>query len=435
MCNPFPKDFLWGASTASAQIEGAWNEEGRTPSIWDVTTGEQVLNGQTCHVACDHYHRFREDVAIMKELGLKSYRFSVSWSRVIPAKGKINPKGIEFYVNLVKELRSADIEPLCTIYHWDLPLWVHNEGGWKNPEIIALFRDYTKVVVDTLSAYVTYWGTFNEPQCFIPLGYEIGYHAPFLKEPEDAVKQMVRHMLLAHGEAVKVIRKSAKTPPKIGIAMAVSAYVPLNETQEGIANGEHLTFEGPRGMTYNGIYADPIFLKKAPEYMADTLSTEDLERIAQPLDYLGINVYQPMNHGLPGKENEPGPDAEYTSIGYLIDERCMYWSIRLFHERYHVPIMVTENGVPDNVAEDGSPIDNIRADFLRRYLGSMKRALGEGYPVIGYQLWSLMDNFEWAMGYGPRLGIVHIDYETQKRTVKESGRYYARVIACNGANI
>lgn len=434
MFNPFPKTFLWGASTASAQIEGAWNEDGRTPSIWDVTTQEQVMNGQTCHVACDHYHRYQEDVAIMKELGLKSYRFSISWSRVIPEKGEVNPKGIEFYVNLVKALRDVGVEPLCTIYHWDLPLWVHNEGGWKNPEIIGLFREYTKVVVDALSEYVTYWGTFNEPQCFIPLGYETGYHAPFLQEPEQ-LKKLVRHVLLAHGEAVKVIRACAKTPPKIGIAMAVSAYVPLDETPEGIANGEYLTFEALHGMKYNGIYADPIFLKKAPEYMQDTLSEEDLERIAQPLDYLGINVYQPMNHGLPGKENEPGPDAEYSSIGYLIDERCMYWSIRMFHERYHVPIMVTENGVPDNVAEDGSPIDNIRADFLRRYFGSMKRALEENYPVIGYQLWSLMDNFEWAMGYGPRLGIVHIDYETQKRTVKESGRYYAQVIACNGENI
>ena len=435
MKNVFPRDFLWGASTSSAQIEGGWDEDGRTPSIWDVTTGEQVLNGEDCHIACDHYHRYQEDVAIMKELGLKSYRFSVSWSRVIPAKGEVNPKGIQFYVNLVKALREAGIEPLCTIYHWDLPMWAHNAGGWKNPEIVEWFKAYTEVLVDALSEYVACWGTFNEPQCFIPLGYETGYHAPFLQEPEAEVKQMVRRMLLAHGEAVKVIRERAKMPAKIGIAMAVSAYVPLSETPEGIANGEYLTFEAQRGMTYNGIYADPIFLKKAPEYMADTLSTEDLELIAQPLDYLGINVYQPMNHGLPGKENEPGPDAEFTSIGYLVDERCMYWSIRMFHERYRVPIMVTENGVPDNVAEDGSPIDNIRRDFVRRYLKSLKRALEEGYPVIGYQQWSLMDNFEWAMGYRPRIGIVHIDYKTQKRTVKESGWDYAEIIACNGANL
>ena len=434
MDNLFPKDFLWGASTSSAQIEGAWNEDGRTPSIWDVTTPEQVITGQTCHVACDHYHRYREDVAIMKELGLKSYRFSVSWSRVIPEKGQLNPKGIEFYVNLVKELRDAGIEPLCTLYHWDLPLWVHNEGGWKNPEIIRLFCDYVKVVVDALSDQVVHWGTFNEPQCFIPLGYGNGYHAPFLQEPEWE-KQMVRHVLLAHGEAVRLIRSIAKLPPKISIAMAVSAYVPLEETPAGIEHARQLTFEGMRGMTYNSIYADPIFLKKAPEYMRDTLSEEDLERIAQPLDYLGINVYQPMNHGLPGKENEPGPDAQYTSIGYLIDERCMYWSIRFFHERYQVPIMVTENGAPDNVAEDGTPLDNIRADFVRRYLGSLKRALLEGFPVTGYQQWSLLDNFEWAMGYGPRLGIVQVDFETQKRTVKESGRDYAQIIACNGANI
>lgn len=435
MSNVFPKDFLWGASTASAQIEGAWNEDGRTPSIWDMTTDGQVTRNENCHVACDHYHRYKEDVALMKELGLNSYRFSVSWSRVIPEKGKINPKGVEFYVNLVKELRDNGIEPLCTLYHWDLPLWMHKEGGWKNPEIVGLFREYAKVVVDALSDRVTYWNTFNEPQCFIPLGYETGYHAPFLKESVEVKKQIVRHYLLAHGEAAKVIRQYAKTPPKVGIAMAVSTYVPLAETPEGIANAKYHTFEASYGEVYHNIYADPIYLKQIPAFMEDVLTAEDLGIIAQPVDFLGLNVYQPMNHGLPGKENEPGPDAKYTYIGYIVDKRCMYWAIRLFHERYQVPIMITENGVPDSAAEDGTVRDDMREDFLKGYLASMKRAVEEGLPVLGYQQWSLMDNFEWACGYGPRFGLIHIDYETQKRTIKESGRYYAEVVACNGANL
>ena len=435
MNSVFPKDFLWGTATAAAQIEGAWNEDGRTPSIWDMATKDQIARGETCHDACDHYHRYKEDVALMKEMGLKSYRFSLSWSRILPERGKVNPKGIEFYVNLVKELRANNIEPLCTLYHWDLPLWVQELGGWQDPIVVELFKEYTKVVMDELSEHIQYWMTFNEPQVFIPLGYDIGMFAPFLKVSEDEKKKIVRHYLLAHGEAVKIIRQYAKTTPTIGIAQAISTYVPLSETPEGIDNAKYHTFEAPHGMTYHCIYMDPIFLKQATPYMEDVLSAEDLEIIAQPLDFLGLNIYQPMNHGLPGKENEPGPDAKFTFIGYLVDDRCMYWGIRLFHERYQVPIMVTENGVPDSVDEDGIPHDDMREDFLKDYLASMKRAVEEGLPVIGYQQWSLMDNFEWASGYAPRIGCIHVNYETFERTIKKSGRYYAEVIACNGANL
>lgn len=432
----FPKDFLWGAASASAQVEGAWNEDGKTPSIWDVATAKQVKNGENCHIACDHYHRYKEDVAIMKELGLKSYRFSVSWPRVMPEKGKVNPKGIEFYVNLVKELRSAGIEPMCTIFHWDLPVWAQNEGGWKNPKIVERFAEYAKVVVDALSDQVTWWMTINEPQCFIMLGNVSGVHAPFRRD-FLAMKKMVRHALLAHGAAVKVIREHAKMPPKVGIAMAASCYVPLSVTAEGIEKARHITFEDTAGVINNSMYCDPIFLKKAPKFNRRSFSPEDLDLIGQPLDFVGVNVYQPINHNLPGKENRPAPDAKRTMLGWIVDGRCLYWTIRFFHERYKLPVMVTENGManPDEVGADGAVHDTVRSEFLREYLVGVKRAVAEGIPVLGYQHWSIMDNFEWAEGYAPRFGIVHVDYETQKRIIKDSGYAYAEIIRANGENI
>ena len=216
MNNKFRDDFLWGAATASAQIEGGWNEDGRTPSIWDLAPNGKIKGGADCHTACDHFHRVKEDVALMKELGLKSYRFSISWSRIQPRENEINQKGLDFYINLVDELRKANIEPLVTIYHWDLPIWVHQKGGFLSEEIIPLFEKYTKIVVDALSDKVTYWIPMNEPQCFIMLGYCYMVHAPF-KFGLQNIPKATRICMLAHAKAVKVIRKYAKTPAKIGI--------------------------------------------------------------------------------------------------------------------------------------------------------------------------------------------------------------------------
>ncbi len=432
----FPENFLWGAASASAQVEGAWNEDGKCPSIWDMATAKQVKNGETCHVACDHYHRYKEDVALMKELGLKSYRFSVSWPRVMPEKGKVNPKGLQFYIDLVRELRAAGIEPLCTLFHWDLPVWVQEQGGWKNPKIAELFGEYVKVVVDALSDQVTYWMTINEPQCFIMMGNVSGVHAPFRRD-FFSMKKLVRNALLAHGTAVKVIRQSAKLPPKIGVAMAASCYVPLSESDKDIEKARFITFEDTAGVINNSIYCDPIFLKTAPKFNRRSFSQADLELIGQPLDFVGVNVYQPINHNLPGKENRPAPDAKRTMLGWIVDGRCLYWTIRFFHERYKLPVMVTENGManPDEVSSDGAVHDAARTEFLYEYLGGVKRAVHEGIPVLGYQHWSIMDNFEWAEGYAPRFGLIHVDYKTQKRTIKDSGYAYAQIIRENGSNL
>ena len=427
----FAENFLWGAASASAQVEGAWDEDGKCPSIWDVA-GKHIKSGEDCHAACDHYHRYKEDVAIMKELGLKSYRFSIAWPRIMPAKGKINPKGIEFYKNLIAELKKANIEPLVTLYHWDMPLWVHEEGGWKSPKIIDYYLEYVKVVVEALSDEVQYWMTFNEPQCFIMLAYVMGAHAPF-KHEVFTFKNHLRHMLLAHGRAVKLIRETAKKKPIIGIAMASTTYIPDSEDEAGLKDAAQKSFESQVGEGSNGLYCDPICLGRASKMLRKKLSAEDLKIISEPIDFIGVNVYQPSNASI-NKKGYNTDELPKTMLGWVIDGRCLYWTVRQYWERYHLPIMVTENGManPDTVGPDGRVHDEIRVKFLDDFLAGVKRAVDEGIPVLGYQHWSIMDNFEWAEGYGPRFGLVHVDYTTQKRTIKDSGYHYAEIIRSNG---
>lgn len=430
----FPDHFLWGAASASAQVEGAWLDDGKCPSIWDIA-GKHIKNGQTCHDACDHYHRYKEDVALMKELGLKSYRFSISMCRVMPEEGKINPKGLAFYSSLVDELLAAGIEPLCTLYHWDLPVWAQQQGGWKNPKMIEWYLQYVEAVVNALSDRVKYWMTFNEPQCFLMLGYVIGTHAPF-RHDVFAFKNAIRHFLLAHGKAVVLIRRIAKQKPMVGIAMATSTYIPDSEDEAGLKDAAQKSFHSMVGEDSNSLYMDPIGLGKATRKMKRKLSAEDLKIISAPLDFVGVNVYQPSN-GMISKKKYDTETLPKTMMGWVIDGRCLYWTVRQYWERYHLPVMVTENGManPDTVGTDGKVHDEIRVTFLDDFLKNLKRAVDEGIPVLGYQHWSIMDNFEWAEGYGPRFGLVHIDYKTQKRTIKDSGYHYAEIIRSNGENL
>ena len=429
---PFPENFLWGAASAAAQVEGAWQEDGKCPSIWDIA-GKHIKSGEDCHTACDHYHRYEEDVALMKRLGLKSYRFSVSMCRVMPEEGKLNPKGLDFYKRLVSELRNVNIEPLCTLYHWDLPVWVQKQGGWKNPKIVDWYLDYVKAVVEALSGQVRYWMTFNEPQVFIMLGYVMGSFAPF----EHAVfsyKNCLRHMLLAHGKAVKLIRETAKLEPLVGIAMAATTYIPDREDSAGLQDAAKKSFDSQVGEGSNSLYADPICLGRASKMLRRKLSPEDLKIISQPIDFIGVNVYQPSNPML----NKKGYDTSAlpkTNMDWVIDGRCLYWTIRQYWERYHIPVMVTENGMSgdDSVSPDGKVHDPLRTRFLDDFLAGVKRAVDEGIPVLGYQHWSIMDNFEWCEGYGPRFGLIHVDYKTQKRTIKDSAYHYGEIIRTNGA--
>ena len=432
----FPNDFLWGAASASAQVEGGWNEDGRTPSIWDIAPSKKIKNNENCHTASDHYHHMKEDVALMKDMGLKSYRFSISWSRIIPEENIINEKGLKFYSDLVDELISAGIEPVVTIFHWDLPVWVYKKGGWMSEKIIPLFAEYTKVVVEALSDRVTYWMTMNEPQCFIMNGYMQGAHAPF-KHNYLALSKLTRNCMFAHAQSVKTIRKYAKKEVKVGIAMSSGCFTPDDESNVSIEKARKNSMEVGMGLMNNRWWMDPMLAgKSAIAYGVYRSKQSDMEEICQPLDFVGLNIYQPFNYsdwGNGGSKIDAG--IPKTSLGWAIDERVMYWTIRFVYERYKLPIMITENGMANNdfVCRDGKVHDAQRTEFIYRYLGSLKQALEEGYPVIGYQHWAVMDNFEWAEGYDPRFGLIFVDYKTGKRTLKDSAYEYKKIIESNGA--
>lgn len=434
----FPKDFLWGAATASAQIEGGWDCGGRTPSIWDVAPAGKVHNDETCHTACDHYHRWREDVALMKELGLKSYRFSVSWSRIIPQEGTVNEEGLKFYSDLVDALLEAGIEPLVTLYHWDLPLWMHEKGGWKTLAIRNAFLEYASAVVDRLSDRVQYWITFNEPQCFLMNGYMQGVHAPFQRD-YLSLSRITRNFMLTNAATVRLIRERAKKNPRIGIAFAAGAFIPAEETQSGIETARHKSFYKGMGTMNNRWWMDPILLgKPVAAYGVYRSRKRDMKDIQVDFDFIGINNYTAFNYSdWGGDKNIDTSNLPKNSLGWIIDGRSIYWTVRFLHERYKLPIMITENGMSnlDAVNEQGEVADDLRIGYIDEYLQNLKRAISEGIPVLGYQHWSLMDNFEWAEGYDPRFGLIYVDFGTGKRTIKKSGYHYKSIIESNGATI
>lgn len=434
----FAKNFLWGGATAAHQIEGAAFEDGKSAGIWDALCPGHVAHGENGHVACDHYHRYKEDVAMMKKMGLKAYRFSISWPRVIPAPGVVNGKGLEFYVNLVEELTSAGIEPIVTLFHWNLPMWMYNKGGWENPEIGTYFADYVKVVVKALSHKVRWWITLNEPQCFIGVGYYSGRHAPFRKETVQ-IPYIVRNVMLAHGQAVKVIRKYAKLEPKIGFAPTGPVHTPVSTRPEDIELARAASYDEFGGIRSNAWWADPIVLGIVPEPLQQAISQEDLRIICQPLDFFAFNVYNSENHAeKPGEVNpQVHPGMPRTALNWPITPEVLYWASRFHYERYKLPILISENGMAnvDFVMLDGKVHDPQRVDYIHRHLHYLKQAAEEGVPVLGYLYWSVMDNFEWALGYDARFGLVYVEYETQKRIWKDSAFDYRDIIHTNGDNL
>lgn len=425
----FPESFLWGAASAAAQVEGAWDEDGRTPSIWDVKYEDKIANFDTCHTACDHYHRYREDVALMRQIGLRAYRFSVSWSRVLPARGVMNPKGIEFYRELVHELRAAGIEPMITLYHSDLPLWCFEDGGWNSERTVDDFADYAELMVRSLPD-VTYWFTMNEPQCMCRDFLDL---CPGLDE-----RQVTRLMLLAHGDAVRRMRAAASHPLKIGhVIMGIAAQpVPgvLSEEQ-----AYQMTFSDAVGCNGMSWWLDPMLLGRVPEPLAGILSGADLERICQPLDLFCANEYGAANFcSRPSRKNPlVWPGMPKSHIDMPITPDILYWVAKMAYRRYGLPVLFTENGFSniDFVMRDGKVHDPQRVDYISTYLSGLKRAVEEGVPIVGYLYWSIMDNFEWLRGYDMRFGLIHIDYRTQKRTLKDSALYYANVIRTNGEEL
>lgn len=440
----FKKDFAWGVATASYQIEGAWNEEGRGLSVWDVFSHEpgNVECGHTGDVACDHYHRYKEDVALMRELGIKAYRFSICWSRIFPdGTGEINEKGVKFYSDLIDELLANGIEPYVTLFHWDYPYELHKKGGWLNDESVKWFSDYAAKISELYSDRVKYFITFNEPQCFVGSGYLTGYHAPGLKVSYKDIFQMCHNVLKAHGAAVIALRENAKQPIKVGYAPTYGAYYPATDSPEDIKAARKKYFQCPpldRGVMWNlSWWSDPVIFGRYPEdglklykdYLPE-ITDEDMKLINQPLDFYAQNIYngQAVKMSTDGKPEivERPVGSPKTAIQWPITPRCLHWGPRFLYERYNLPVYITENGMSahDVVSLDGKVHDPNRIDFLNRYLSELEKATDDGADIAGYFLWSFIDNFEWANGYTDRFGIVYVDYETQKRIPKDSAYWY-----------
>jgi beta-glucosidase len=449
---PFPKGFVWGAATASYQVEGNTQADGRGPSVWDEFCSQpgRVQGGQSGAVACDHYRRYREDIALMGEIGLRGYRFSVAWPRILPeGRGTVNEAGLGFYDRLVDALLEAGIEPWLTLFHWDYPLALYREGGWLNPESPRWFADYTGVVVDRLSDRVTRWITLNEPQCFVGLGLLKGTQAPGDKLPMGEALRAAHHALVAHGLAVQVIRSRAKRPPSIGMAPTGEVGIPQTESAEDVAAARENHWAVVDGSLFNmAWWLDPIFKGHYPEQgclayggAVPSPSDADLRTIGQPLDFLGLNIY----HGnivrrgpTGGAEVVPRATGDpITHYGWPVTPAALRWGPRFTHERYGLPLVITENGMAnlDWVSLDGRVHDPQRIDYLARYLLELRRAVEDGARMLGYFAWSLMDNFEWSDGYRYRFGLVHVDYATQRRTLKDSALWYRDVIRSHGETL
>ncbi|MDU2617199.1 MAG: GH1 family beta-glucosidase [Ruminococcus sp.] len=447
----FAKDFVWGAATSSYQIEGTGRDSGKGQNIWDVFTKEpgRVYEGHTGDIACDHYHRFREDVAYMKELGLKGYRFSIDWSRVLPeGTGKVNEKGIDFYNALIDELLEQGIEPYITLYHWELPYEIYKRGGWMNPEIVEWFGQYARLVAERFSDRVKYFFTLNEPQCFVGLGFLQGCHAPGVKAPLRDTFEMAHNALKAHGKAVQMLRAYGKQNVQIGYAPTSGMCYPEKETPKDIEAARKALFALPDDLsnwTWNvSWWSDPVILGKYPEegmkkyekYLP-VITDEDMKLISQPIDFYGQNIYNGrcIRMGTDGRPEEVRRPAGFpkTATNWPVTPEALYWGPKFLYERYRKPIYITENGMAchDTVSQDGKVHDPNRIDFLARYLKNLKRA-AEEIDIRGYFQWSLMDNFEWDKGYAERFGIIYVDFETQERIWKDSAYWYRDLIHRNG---
>ena len=443
----FPKDFVWGAAAASYQVEGAAYEGGKGMSVWDMYCLKEgaIYEGHTGDQACDHYHRYKEDVALMREVGLKAYRLSFSWPRILPdGIGKVNPEGIAFYRNLLQELRDNGITPYITLYHWDMPLALYQRGGWMNPDSPDWFEEYAKVVAENFSDLAEHFITFNEPQCFIGLGYVTGEHAPGLNMSLAETVPMSHHVLVAHGKAVQALRKYGKQKLVIGYAPTCTFAYPSTDAAEDIEAARQMNFNAkpqPDNWAWNVTWwSDPVYLGHYPKdglalyekYLPEGWQ-EDMKTIFQPLDFCAQNIYNGQEVNAKGivKRYEGFPK---TALQWPITPDALKWGAKFLYERYQLPVLITENGVSchDVIALDGKVHDPDRIDFINRYLRKLREACDEGVPVMGYFLWSIIDNFEWAHGYHERLGLIYVDYPTQKRIIKDSGYWYRKVMETNG---
>ncbi len=440
----FPADFIWGAATSSYQIEGARDADGKSESIWDrfTHTPGHIADGSNGDVACDHYHLYKDDVRLLNKLGVGAYRFSIAWPRILPdGKGAVNQKGIDFYSRLVDSLLAAGITPYATLYHWDHPQVLEDAGGWPSRQMVDWFAEYTDAITRSLGDRVKDWMTINEPWVVSIMGYHWGVHAPGHKDLDEALAA-AHHTLLAHAKAMAVIRENV-TGAKVGIVPNLSPQEPASNSLADrraayIADG-----------TGNRWFLDPLAGRGYPEDIVayygrpmTFIKEGDMEAIAAPIDFLGINYYTRWivrSDAIPEKENAPVTNKRgkvITEMGWEVRPQALYELLCRVHFEYNFPaLMVTENGAAFNdvVGEDGKVNDPLRTAYLRDHLRACASAIRAGVPLTAYFVWSLLDNFEWSWGYTRRFGIIHVDYATQKRTLKASAEYYSRVVRANRA--
>ncbi|HBM79324.1 MAG: GH1 family beta-glucosidase [Clostridiales bacterium] len=438
----FDKDFLFGTATASYQVEGAYNEDGRGMSIWDTFCRKEgkVLNGATGDVACDHYHRYKQDVSMMKDIGVNAYRFSIAWPRIFPQKGEFNQKGLDFYKRLVDELLNNGIKPCATIYHWDLPQWLDDIGGWLNRDVVNWYGEYAEKLFSELGSYIDMWITLNEPWCSSFLGYYTGAHAPGHKDFKEALTA-AHHLLLSHGTAIDAFRELNINDSKIGITLNLTPVYPKTDSKDDkeaavLADG-----------CSNRWFLDPVFKGAYPKDIEkligdifgelDFVRNGDLKTISQQVDFLGINYYsraivEKGNDGMFNVKFSEGPGKK-TDMGWEISPESLYLLLTRLKNEYtgKLPLYITENGAAfkDKVSTDSHVHDPERVEYLKEHLHNAGRFIEEGGNLKGYFLWSLMDNFEWAYGYSKRFGIVYVDYKTQKRILKDSALWYKKLIS------
>ncbi|NEA49668.1 GH1 family beta-glucosidase [Streptomyces sp. SID10815] len=438
-----PHDFLWGSATSAYQIEGAVAEDGRSPSIWDTFshTPGKIDGDDHGDTACDHYHRWREDIGLMRQLGLNAYRLSIAWPRVLShGDGPVNPKGLAFYDELIDGLLEAGITPSVTLYHWDLPQALQDRGGWPERDTAEHFADYAAVVADRLGDRVTHWTTLNEPSCSAWIGHLEGKMAPGLTDLTAAVRASY-HLLLGHGLATRAIRAAAPNA-RIGIVNNLSTVFPATDRPEDVAAAHR--HDGH----VNRWWLDPVHGRGFPADMREVYGVElperdgDAETIAAPLDWLGLNYYFPAHivddpaGPAPHARSVRRPDVPRTGMDWEIDAGGIETLLLRLTDEYRArKLYITENGsaFPDTVGPDGTVEDPERQDYLVRHLAACASATRQGAPLAGYFAWSLLDNFEWAYGYDKRFGLVHVDYATQKRTVKGSGHRYAGIVRAHRA--
>ena len=447
----FPEKFVWGAAAASYQVEGGYNADGRGLSVWDMFAHRpgSVHNGDTGDVATDHYHRYKEDVGLMRDIGLQAYRLSLSWSRILPdGVGYLNEPGLEFYDRLIDELLANNIQPYVTLYHWDFPLQLYYRGGWLNRDSSDWFAEYAQIVVRALGDRVRFWMTMNEPSVFTVLGHLSGIHAPGDRLGAAEGFRIAHHVLMAHGKASQVIR-ALRPDAQISMAGNGTVGIPATRSEADIAAARKHMFDTTEPSLWNlNWWSDPAMFGhypaeglKAVESMMPAGFEKDMEIIHQPYDYFGLNCYwgDEVSAGADGKvEFVPKYSGHpITAFHWPVTPDALYWGPKFLYERYKLPVLITENGLSNSdwVSLDGKVHDPQRIDHMARYLGAFSRAYQDGVEVAGYLHWSIMDNFEWEEGMKHRFGLIHVDYRDGKRTLKDSAHWYKEVIRSNGESL